>query len=100
MKVSYNLILTFWVFWPDLVKVPIILPFGLASCNNKKPFLIRGKVLTSWSNSCKIIDYFSRISFTIVVKYFSVATDFVFYCGTKRSGILLGSSRVCCYFYC
>ena len=34
-----------------------------------------------------------------MIKDFSVATTFVFYCDVKRSGILRGSSRIRCYLF-
>ena len=49
-------------------------------------------ILTSWMSLAKR-------NFTRVIKYFSVATAFVFYCDVKHSDILQGPSHVCCYLF-
>ena len=43
--------------------------------------------------------YFAKQNLTRMIKYFSVATTFVFYCDAKHSDILWGPSHVCCSFF-
>ena len=82
MKVSYKLILTFWV----------CLARPSQSTHNLSNWL--GLVPISQSKFYKIIDYFSETSCTRIRKHFSVATAFVFYCNAKHLYILRGSSHI------
>ena len=53
--------------------------------------------------SCKVVLTFwvclTKQKFTHVIKYFNIVSAFVFYCDAKYSGILQGSSHVCCYLF-
>ena len=42
---------------------------------------------------------YDKQNFTRVIKYFNVASAFVFFCDAKDSDILLGSSHVDCYLF-
>ena len=83
MKVSYKLILTFWV----------CLARSSQSTHNLSNWL--GLVPISLSKFYKIIDYFWETSCTRVRKHFTVATAFAFYCNAKHLYILRGSSHIC-----
>ena len=54
--------------------------------------------------SCKVVLTFFGVFdqtkvYACIIKYFNIVTAFVFYCDAKYSGLLQGSSHVCCYLF-